>query len=211
MFISQARPVAVAVLLLCSLAPLPASAEENLAVRGGWFYEPWDYGYFRLGLGGLSDGLYVPPVPRSGVVAAVEYRLSGDTWLVLQMGGAYIESDTDTSAGGHNGRATLGAGVRQYVWSAGPVAFSLLGTLGGDYYDSLQTYTSRYRLQGMGFTAQAGFAVDLELTEQLALHFATPVVRGRWSRMTVRDPEIERTDIEVVATLEPQLGLRLAF
>jgi hypothetical protein len=192
-------------------APETASA-ENWAVRGGWFYQPWNSGYLGLGgLGGLGDGLYVPPVPSAGVVAAVETRLATDTWLVVQLGGTYLESSAGDDGRGHNGRATVGAGVRQYLWSVEPVAFSLLGTLGGDYYDSLSSYGDRLRMTGFGISGQVGFAVDFLLTDQLALQLATPVVRARWSRVAVRSPDVERSDIEVRATLEPQLGLRVSF
>lgn len=206
----KARPLAVATLVVCCAAP--AAAAEDWAVRGGWFSETWTSSYLGIGgLGSLSDGLYVPPVPSAGVVAAVEYRITGDTWMVLQLGGSYLESDAADDGHGHNGRVSLGAGVRHYVWSAGPVGLSLLGTLGGDYYDSLSAYGSRLRMTGVGASAQAGFAVDLELTEQLALQLATPVVRARWSRLTVRSPDVVRSDIELRATLEPQLGLRVTF
>jgi hypothetical protein len=158
--------------------------------------------------------------------ASVERRLSGRSWLALGVAGSASRYRQEIAPGGYGftsenaGQLTVSAGLRRLLTPIGaPVDFSILTDVHAGFAAAQQTFasggeerdgSSRGWLAGVGL----GVALDRELTRNLSLRVATPLIRAGWegSRIEVDgEPTRDGSSLSAAFALDPRLELRMAF
>lgn len=211
------RFLTVAALLV---APLLAAAKEPTP--------QWNFG------GGISYVIYSAPilastsglfVPAAG--ASLERRLSDQTWLVAGVFGSVQRNRADLATGSsgtaRDDARTLSftGGVRRVLTRSGGIVQASLVALGeagigdGERRDVDFSGTSVASDATSWFVgANAGIALDRELTDGVSLRIASPLLGAsyRWSMVDeVGAPRRHASGLYVSALLAPRLELRMAF
>jgi hypothetical protein len=160
------------------------------------------------------------------VGASLERRISDRAWLVLGAFGI-VTRNRDEVPEGEFGTARddsrqlyVTAGVRRPITRAGaPVEVSAVLLAEGGIVDADQriaqpTEDESRDVRSWLAGANAGIAIDRELTGGLSLRVASPLVGARYMRSTIEvagQPGRTASDVSVQALLAPRLELRLAF
>jgi hypothetical protein len=219
------------------LAPLVAAAEPPTppAPDAGPHAAEWSFG------AGLSFGLLFSSTPPSfisssspissnagvpTVNASLERRLSPRNWLVFGAAGAAERRRSDVPADAigftrDDWRSLyLTAGLRRVLTRASaPVDVSLLVLAGAGVAEADQHFLftgaeTRADVSSWLAGADAGIAVDRELTGGLSLRVASPLLGVTYARDRIEEagqPRRTATAFSARAILAPRLELRLAF
>lgn len=216
------------------LAPLVAAAEPPTPPVPD--AAEWSVG------AGLSFGLFFSAMPPSflsssstpiglnagvpTVNASLERRLSPRSWLVFGAAGAAERRRSDVPADSIGFARDdwrllyLTAGLRRVLTRASaPVDVSLLVLAGAGVAEADQHFLftgseTRGDVSSWLAGADAGFAVDRELTGGLSLRVATPLLGVTYARDRIEEagqPRRTATAFSARAILAPRLELRLAF
>lgn len=161
-----------------------------------------------------------------GALGLLERRVTERSWVFLDVS-AFVQryrADVDPNSSGwtrlDERRLGLSFGVRTPVTRAGaPVEVSFVGSLNGSVSDGEQRRTSfgsqtREDDRSWSAGANAGIAVQRELTEGLALRVATPILfgsYGSWRASAPGQPTRRSTSVTVGVDLAPQLELVAFF
>jgi hypothetical protein len=169
----------------------------------------------------LGTSTFVPIVG-----ASLEHRVSDRTWLVLGVFGAVTRNRDEVPEGefgtsrDDSRQLYVTAGVRRPLTRAGaPVEVSAVVLAEGGVVDADQRIVRSTDATSQDVTswlagANAGIAIDRELTGGLSLRVASPLVGVRYMRSTIDvagQPGRSASDVSVQALLAPRLELRLAF
>ncbi len=202
----------------------PPAAERTGAAPEWTFGAGVSFDLFGLPAPSLLSGAFNASVPT--VTASLERRLSARNWLVLGAAGGVTRNRMDVPAGGFGfsrddaRQLFVTAGVRRALTRPGRLAeVSAVFLAEAGLVDAEQQQVSfssdiRQDLTSWLVGANAGIAVDRELTGGLSLRVASPLLGARYLRSRVTAPgQPERTgrSLSVAAILAPRLELRLAF
>jgi hypothetical protein len=172
--------------------------------------------------GGYGTGIYMPAVS-----ASLERRLSDRTWLVVGGNGTMQRFREDEAISSYSyprddsRYLAVTGGVRRILTRPGAVvqvslvALGMAGVVDLDrrYVDYYGVSTSTAETSWYA-GANAGIALDRELTDGLSLRVASPLLDATysWSRRDVTGAARQHSSgLSVSALLAPRLELRLAF
>jgi hypothetical protein len=208
-----------------STAASPASTQPSTAAPT----PQWSFG------GGISYVIYSGPVSLAtasalfvpAASASLEHRLSDRTWLVAGVFGSVqrYRADFPTGSAGttrDDARTlSLTGGVRRVLTRPGAIVQVSLVALGeaaiGDGERNYVNYSGpsvATDATSWSVGANAGFALDRELTDGVSLRVASPLLGAsyHWTMVDqVGAPRRQGSGFYVNALLAPRLELRMAF